>query len=115
MDIINEDLLRYAEEHSTCENDLLKRINRETHAKVMMPRMLSGHLQGRVLAMISHMIRPERILEIGTYTGYSAICLAEGMQEHGKLITLDINEELEQRVRKFFDEAGLTSRIRYEI
>lgn len=115
MDIINEDLLRYAEEHSTSENDLLKRINRDTHAKVMMPRMLSGHLQGRVLAMISHMIRPERILEIGTYTGYSAICLAEGMQEHGKLITLDINEELEQRVKNYFEEAGLTSRIRYKI
>lgn len=115
MDIINDDLLRYAEGHSTRENDLLRRINRDTHAKVMMPRMLSGHLQGRVLAMISQMIRPERILEIGTYTGYSAICLAEGLQEHGKLITLDINEELEQRVRNYFDEAGLTAKIRYEI
>ncbi|MBA4056946.1 MAG: methyltransferase, partial [Marivirga sp.] len=94
MDIINEDLLRYAEEHSTPETDLLKRINRDTHAKVMMPRMLSGHLQGRVLAMISHMVRPERILEIGTFTGYSAICLAEGLKENGLLITLDINEEL---------------------
>ena len=115
MDIINEDLLRYAGDHSTPETDLLKRISRDTHAKVMMPRMLSGHLQGRVLAMISQMVRPERILEIGTYTGYSAICLAEGLQEHGKLITLDINEELEQRVRRYFDEAGLASKIQYQI
>jgi caffeoyl-CoA O-methyltransferase len=115
MDIINEDLLRYAEDHSTPETDLLKRINRDTHAKIMMPRMLSGHLQGRVLAMISQMVRPRRILEIGTYTGYSAICLAEGLREDGKLITLDVNEELEHRVRSYFDEAGLTSRIHYQI
>jgi caffeoyl-CoA O-methyltransferase len=115
MDIINEDLLRYAEDHSTPETDLLKRINRDTYAKVMMPRMLSGHLQGRVLAMISQMVRPDNILEIGTYTGYSAICLAEGLPEHGKLITLDINEELEQRVRSYFDEAGLASKIQYQI
>lgn len=115
MDIINEDLLRYAEEHSTPETDLLKRINRDTSAKVMMPRMLSGHLQGRVLAVISQMLRPQRILEIGTFTGYSAICLAEGLHDSGKLITIDINEELEQRVRTYFNEAGLSEKIEYRI
>jgi len=76
---------------------------------------LSGHLQGRLLSMISHMVRPAVILEIGTFTGYSAICLAEGLVPEGKLITLDVNEELEGRVRGYFDEAGLTSRIDYRI
>ncbi len=95
MDLINESIQHYAEQHTSSEGDLLKKIDRDTHAKVMMPRMLSGHLQGRVLSMISHMIRPQRILEIGTYTGYSAVCLDEGFQENCKLITVDINEELE--------------------
>ena len=103
MEIINEELQRYAEQHTTPENALLKKINRDTHANVLRPRMLSGHLQGRVLAMISHMIKPKRILEIGTYTGYSALCLAEGLAEGGKLITIDINEELEERVRGYFE------------
>ena len=102
MEILNEDLLRYAEEHTSPESDLLKKINRDTHAHVLMPRMLSGHLQGRVLAMISHMVRPHRILEIGTYTGYSALCMAEGLAQGGKIITIDINEELEQKVRGHF-------------
>ena len=115
MELINEDLQRYAEQHSTAESELLRRINRDTHAHVMMPRMLSGHLQGRALAMISNILRPERILEIGTYTGYSAICMAEGLQDEGKLVTIDINEELEQKVRKYFDEAGLSSKIDYRI
>jgi predicted O-methyltransferase YrrM len=79
MDILNEDLQRYAEQHTSPESELLKEINRDTHAHVLMPRMLSGHLQGRVLSMISYMIQPQRILEIGTYTGYSALCLAEGL------------------------------------
>jgi predicted O-methyltransferase YrrM len=77
--------------------------------------MLSGQLQGRMLSMLSHMIQPKRILEIGTYTGYSAICMAEGMQEDGKLITLDINEELEVMVRGYFEKAGLTQKIDYRI
>ena len=115
MEIINEDLRRYAELHTTAESDLLKQINRDTHANVMMPRMLSGHLQGRVIAMISHIIQPKRILEIGTFTGYSAICLAEGLHEDGKLVTIDSNEELEQKVRKYFDEAGFSSKIDYRI
>ena len=102
MEILNEDLQHYAEQHTSQESDLLKKVNRDTHANVLMPRMLSGHLQGRVLAMISKMIQPQRVLEIGTYTGYSAICIAEGLAENGKVITIDINEELEERVRAYF-------------
>lgn len=115
MDFIDEAIQRYAGQHTSGENDLLKRINRDTHAKMMMPRMLSGHLQGRFLSMISHMIKPVRILEIGTYTGYSALCLAEGLAPGGTLITIDINEELEARVRSYFAEAGLTDNIDYRI
>lgn len=105
MEILNEALQHYAEQHTTPESDLLKKINRDTHAHVLRPRMLSGHLQGRVLAMISKMLKPKRILEIGTYTGYSALCLAEGLSDGGKLITIDINEELEEKVRGYFDSS----------
>ncbi len=115
MDLINESIQHYAEQHTSSEGDLLKKIDRDTHVKVMMPRMLSGHLQGRVLSMISHMIRPQRILEIGTYTGYSAVCLAEGLQENGKLITIDINEELEDRVRNYFADSPYSKKIEYKI
>jgi len=115
MDILNKGLLQYSEEHTTLESDLLKKINRDTHSEVTKPRMLSGHLQGRVLAMISRMINPAMILEIGTYTGYSAICLAEGLSSNGKLITLDINEELEDRVRTYFKEAGLETVIDFQV
>lgn len=115
MNILNDAIQQYAEQHTSEESPLLRRINRDTHAQVMMPRMLSGHLQGRLLAMISAMIRPNRILEIGTYTGYSALCLAEGLASQGKLITLDINEELEGRVRNYIAEAGLQQSIDYRI
>jgi caffeoyl-CoA O-methyltransferase len=115
MDIIDPALQRYAELHSTEETPLLKVINRDTHARVMMPRMLSGHLQGRVLSMISHMIKPRVILEIGTFTGYSALCLAEGLPQGGKLITIDINEELEGTVRKYFADAGVADKIDFRI
>jgi caffeoyl-CoA O-methyltransferase len=115
MDFIKREILDYAERHTTPESDLLKNINRETQAHVLMPRMLSGHLQGRLLSMISHMVKPSCILEIGTYTGYSALCLAEGLKPDGKLITIDVNEELEERVRKYFDKAGQTSRIDFRI
>lgn len=101
--------------HTSPESELLKHINRETHAKVLRPRMLSGHLQGRLLSLLSHLVKPRYVLEIGTYTGYSAICLAEGLQPEGKLITLDINEELESTVRGYFAEAKLTDRIDYRI
>ena len=115
MDVINKELQAYAEKHTTDESPLLKKINRDTHAQVLMPRMLSGQLQGRVLSMLSCMCRPRVILEVGTYTGYSAICLAEGLPEGGKLITIDINEELYDRVSGYFREAGLNERIDYRI
>ncbi|MEQ8423177.1 MAG: O-methyltransferase [Cyclobacteriaceae bacterium] len=115
MEFLDEKIQRYVEAHTTDESAILKKINRETHLSVLMPRMLSGHLQGRVLALLSKMIKPRMILEIGTYTGYSAICMAEGLSEDGKLITIDINEELEERVRQYFEEAGLTSKIDYRI
>jgi predicted O-methyltransferase YrrM len=115
MEIINPLISHYSEVHTTSESDLLKRIDRQTHANILMPRMLSGHLQGRLLSMISHMIQPKSILEIGTYTGYSAICLAEGLRPGGKLITLDINDELEDLVRGFFIQASLTEAIDYRI
>lgn len=115
MDLIDEKLQAYSEDHTTEESALLDKINRETHLSVLMPRMLSGHLQGRLLSMISKMLRPKCILEIGTYTGYSALCLAEGLAPEGKLITIDINEELEKKVRRYFDEAGCADRIEYHI
>jgi len=115
MDFLPEDLARYVETHTTPESDLLKKISRDTQAKILMPRMLSGHVQGRFLSMISQFIKPKNILEIGTYTGYSAICLAEGLGTHGKLITIDINEELESRVRDYFHQAGLETKVDYRI
>ncbi len=115
MEFLPEDIARYSAEHTSPESDLLKQINRDTHAKVMMPRMLSGHVQGRFLSMISKFIQPKTILEIGTYTGYSAICLAEGLTPEGQLITIDVNEELETQVRSYFSQAGLTSKIDYHI
>lgn len=113
MDFLPADINKYSEDHTSQESDLLRRINRETYAEVLMPRMVSGHLQGRFLSMVSHMIKPQNILEIGTYTGYSAICLAEGMQPNGKLVTIDVNEELEKRVRGYFREGGLENKIDY--
>ncbi|MBL6447363.1 O-methyltransferase [Fulvivirga sp. 29W222] len=115
MDFLSEELQRYVEEHTIPETELLKKLNRETNAKIMNPRMLSGHLQGRILSTFSHMIKPGNILEIGTYTGYSAICMVEGLKAGGKLYTIDINEELEDMVRGYFKEAGLESKVDYRI
>ena len=115
MELIDEELLQYAEEHTSPESALLHKVNRETHLSVLRPRMLSGHQQGRILSMFSKMLQPKQILEIGTYTGYSALCLAEGLQPGGTLHTIDINEELEERVRGYFAEAGLTDSIHYYI
>lgn len=103
MDFISEKINDYVEQHSQSEPELLQKLNRETWQKMIAPRMLSGHLQGRVLSMLSKLINPENILEIGTYTGYSALCLAEGMQKTGELHTIDINEELFDFQRKYFD------------
>ncbi|MBK9479776.1 MAG: O-methyltransferase [Bacteroidetes bacterium] len=115
MEFIDEQLAAYVEEHTQSESKLLKKINRDTHVNVLMPRMLSGHLQGQVLRMLSLMIQPAKVLEIGTYTGYSALCLAEGLTETGKLITIDINAELEERVRGYFAESSVKQKIEYRI
>ena len=93
-------LSEYIEQHSSPESPVLKQITRSTHLEVINPRMLSGHVQGRVLSMISQMIRPKRILELGTFTGYSALCLAEGLTEDGKLITIEHNDEMEDSIRR---------------
>jgi len=97
--------------HSQDEPELLQQLNRETYQKILQPRMLSGHYQGRILSMISKLINPKSILEIGTYTGYSALCLAEGMQQSGELHTIDINEELFDFQRKYFDKSGYGEQI----
>lgn len=115
MEFIDEGLLAYCEDHTSQEDQLLKYITRETHAKVLMPRMLSGHLQGKVLELLVKMSRPKVILEIGTYTGYSGVCMARGLGEGGKLITLDINDELESLVRGFFKHSGLEDKIDYRL
>lgn len=115
MDFLDPKINEYAEAHSKPESDLLARLNRETHTKVLAPRMLSGHLQGSILSMFSKIVQPNNILEIGTYTGYSAICLAEGLTPGGKLYTIDINEELEPMVRKYFEEAKITDQVDFRI
>ena len=112
MKITNQKIQSYAEDHSSPEPDLLKRLNRETYTNMLFPRMLSGHHQGRFLSFISKMISPKTILEIGTYTGYSAICLAEGLQKGGILHTIEINEEFEDLSRKYFQESGLRKSIK---
>jgi len=111
MDFLDEKLAAYIDAHTAEEPEHLQQLNRETWAKVIMPRMLSGHLQGRVLAMFSRMIQPKRILEIGTYTGYSALCLAEGLTSDGKLITIDINEELEEIVQRYIGNSDYRDKI----
>ncbi len=105
----------YATQYSTEETAVLKKLNRETHLKILRPRMLSGHMQGKLLEMISCMIEPAKIIEVGTYTGYSAICLAKGLKAGGELHTIDHNPELEDFTSSFFKEAGLEDRIHYHI
>lgn len=106
MHFISQQLDDYIVEHSQKEPSLLKELTRETYQKILQPRMLSGHYQGRVLSMISKLVSPKNILEIGTYTGYSALCLAEGMQKNGSLHTIDVNEELVDFQRKYFDKSA---------
>jgi predicted O-methyltransferase YrrM len=115
MDFIPKKIDEYAVEHSQKEPELLAKLNRETHQKVLQPRMLSGHYQGRLLSMLSKLIRPVNILEIGTYTGYSALCLMEGIQKNGFLHTIDINEELYDFQRKYFDESGWGKQIKQHV
>ena len=111
MEFLAKKIEQYACDHTQEENSVLAELNRETWAKVLIPRMLSGHLQGRALSMFSKMIKPKYILEIGTYTGYSAICLSEGLQEDGKLHTIDINEELKSISSNYFEKAGISKNI----
>lgn len=111
MHFISQELENYIEQHSEKEPELLAALNKETYQKVLLPRMLSGHFQGRVLSMLSKLIRPLNILEIGTYTGYSALCLCEGMQENGTLHTIDIKEELVDFQRKHFDKSPWGNQI----
>ena len=111
MHFISQELEDYIEQHSEKEPALLAALNKETYQKILLPRMLSGHFQGRVLSMLSKLIRPLNILEIGTYTGYSALCLCEGMQENGQLHTIDIKEELVDFQRKHFDKSPWGNQI----
>lgn len=111
MDFLPEDILEYSERFTEPESEVLKELSRETQAKVLRPRMLSGHLQGRFLAMFSKLVSPKLILEIGTYTGYSAICLAEGLAEGGHIHTIDYNDELESMSTRYFKKAGIADRV----
>jgi predicted O-methyltransferase YrrM len=115
MEFIDSNIDKYVVEHTSLENDLLKKIQRETHLNVLQPRMLSGPFQGRFLSLISSLVHPEKILEIGTYTGYSALCLAEGLSKSGTLITIDINDELEERVKGYFQESSFADQLTLKI
>jgi predicted O-methyltransferase YrrM len=115
MDFLPAAIEAYALAHTSAESLLLAQLNRETHAKVLQSRMLSGQMQGRLLSLFSTMMRPRRILEIGTYTGYSALCLAEGLADDGLLITMDVNEELEKFARSFFEKSPLAPKIDFRI
>lgn len=111
MHFLPEKLDNYVVAHSQKEPELLQQLSRETWQKVLAPRMLSGHFQGRVLSMLSKLINPKNVLEIGTYTGYSALCLAEGIQSKGQLHTIDTNEELYDLQRRYFDKSGFGNQI----
>lgn len=111
MHFLSEELEDYVAHHSQKEPELLAKLNRETHQKILQPRMLSGHFQGRVLSMLSKIIRPAAILEVGTYTGYATLCLAEGLTENGSIDTLDNNEELFDFQRKYFDQSAYGNQI----
>jgi len=112
MNFLPEKIDNYVVDHSQNEPELLQQLNKETWQKVLNPRMLSGGYQGRILSMISKLIQPKTILEIGTYTGYSALCLAEGLQKNGTLFTIDKNEELEDFAKKYFKQSLYTSQIK---
>lgn len=113
--MISEELQNLLLQYCEPENELLRHIDRETNLKVLLPRMLSGHYQGRVLSFLSKMTAPKRILEIGTFTGYATLCLAEGLANDGIIYTLDINAELEEMVRNNFAKSPLNDKIKYII
>ena len=111
MDFISEKLAEYLSQNSDKEPEILSKLNKETHQKILQPRMLSGHIQGRFLSLISKIKSPLHILEIGTYTGYGTLCLAEGLATNGKIFTIDRNEELINIQNKYFEESGNRDRI----
>jgi caffeoyl-CoA O-methyltransferase len=115
MHLVSTAIEEYVEHYSSKEDVILRELSRETHLKVQMPQMLSGHIQGQFLETMSCMLRPKRILEIGTFTGYSAICLAKGLAEDGVLCTIDVNEELQPMCEQYFAKAGLSEKIKYLI
>lgn len=115
MHFLSEELDSYVTLHSQDEPDLLAQLNKETHQKILQPRMLSGHFQGRVLSMLSKIIRPKTILEIGTYTGYATLCLAEGLAENGTIDTIDNEEELVDFQRKYFDQTIWSNQIKQHL
>ena len=112
MDFLPELIEKYVDSHTREESEVLKKLNRETYAKVLMPQMLSGHVQGRFLKMISCMINPSHVLEVGTFTGYSSICIAGGLKEGGMVHTIDINEELLPMATRYIKEAGMEGKIK---
>lgn len=112
MDFLNTNIAEYAEQHTEAEPQLLYQLNRKTNIEVINPRMIAGHFQGRLLSMLIHMIKPKTILEVGTYTGYSAICFAEGLAENGEIHTIDNNEELEPIQTAFFEKAGILDKVK---
>lgn len=115
MEFIDATLSNYLDRHCDAEPALLARINRETHVMQTQAHMLSGHYQGRLLSMLSRFLSPKRILEIGTFTGYATLCLAEGLPADGLIYTIDVNEELEERVKGYFEESDVAAQIRYHI
>ena len=115
MEFINKEIEDYISNHTNKESDLLSKLNRETWAKVLMPRMLSGHIQGQVLSLFSNITNPTNIIEIGTYTGYSALCLAEGLKADGELHTIDINEEHTMVAEKYFNKSKFSKNINQHI
>lgn len=115
MDFLPEKIESYSSNFTEPEPDLLAELNRFTHTNVLMPRMLAGHLQGRVISMLSQMIKPKRVVEIGTYTGYSALCWAEGLSEGGTVDTIEVNDELEGKIRSFLDRSPYVDQINLHI
>lgn len=112
---LHPEMDRYLEDTASKEPEILKRLRKETFQKTTQPHMISGYLQGRLLSLISKMVSPEKILEIGTFTGYAALCLAEGLQKEGKLITLDVNEDLAYLPKKYFSESEFSSQIDFKL
>jgi caffeoyl-CoA O-methyltransferase len=115
MEFIEKNIMEYAEMYTSHHSDLLEEVVRATHIRTLQPRMVSGYYQGRLLSFLSKMVYPKLILEIGTFTGFSALCLAEGLHPDGKIITIEVNEELEPLTRSFFDKSDFKNQIDFRI